>query len=173
MKRLSLLLLFALLGGCLIVTPGPTPPPATPLKVLEATYGTDFAVNDQPVICDNRTTQLSYRFRFEGELQSWVSYLKGTELREETPHRTFTPGADGVTPSDANGYEVTYTLGANSAPYAVDNKGISSKAIVVVPVPQPQVIGNTILHLILQGANGETANYTSRPIPVVINCPAG
>lgn len=171
MKRLSLLLLFGLLGGCLVVTPGPTPTPSIPLRVLEARYQTDASVNDQPAICDNRTTQLSYRFRFEGELQSWDSFLKGTTLNEEKGRRTFTPGADGVTPYEANGYEVTYTLGANSTPYGEKGKTVSPNAIVVVPVPQPQIIGNTILNVTLRGANGATANYASPPIPVVINCP--
>ncbi len=171
MKRFFLLLLAGPLSGCLVITPEPVIPPVTPISVLEATYRTDVSVNGQPAICDNRTTTLSYTFRYQGELESWTSFLKGVKLGEEKGMRTFTPNVSGVSPYEENGYEVTYTLGANAAPYAASEKGQGSKAIVVVPVPQPQIIGASKLHLILTGADGNAEPYISPEIPVVINCP--
>lgn len=171
MKRLFLLLLVGLLGGCLVIAPEPIVPPVTPISVLEATYKTDVSVNGQPAICDNRTTTLSYTFRYQGELESWTSFLKGVRLGEEKGARTFTPGVSGVNPYVENGYEVTYTLGANVAPYGAGKTAPNSKAIVVVPVPQPEIIGASKLHLVLTGADGNAKPYISPEIPVIINCP--
>jgi hypothetical protein len=165
MKRLSLLLLALLLGGCLIITDDPEPTP-DPLEVISATYETNAAVDGQPIICDDRTTEITYRFRYQGELESWTSYLKGVTLGQIKGEETFRPGAEGVSPYETNGYEVTYTLGPNVAPYA---SGEASKAIIVVP--DPTVIGHTILHLRLEGTNGESASYFTAPIPVVQDCP--
>ncbi len=176
MKRLYLLAVLALLSGCLVVeTPNvPTPVPTEPaLGVLTATYETNYSANGQPVVCDNRQTQIAYRFRYEGRLESWSSYLRGETLGTVEGERTFTPGSVGVSPYETAGYEVTYNLPPNVTPYATgaEEQALSPEAIVVVPVPNPTVIGRTRLYLVLRGANGESRPFVSQPIPVLINCP--
>lgn len=175
MKRFYLLAVFALLSGCLIIespnTPDPTPEPA--LRVREATYSTNYSADGQAVICDNKPTQIVYRFRYVGRLESWSSYLRGETLGTVAGKRTFTPGSVGVSPYETAGYEVTYNLSPNATPYTADadGKSLEPEAIVVVPVPNPTEIGQTRLYLVLRGANGEARPFVSDPIPVLINCP--
>ena len=101
MKRIAFLLLAATLSGCLIVTPTPTPR----LEVLSATYATNFRTSDgTSVICDNRPTTLLYRFTYQGELESWTSYLEGQTLNERKGERTFEPGSNSVVASGEQGF---------------------------------------------------------------------
>lgn len=175
MKRLYLFAVFALLSGCLIIEPPivPTPIPEPALRVREASYDTNYSANGQAVVCDNKPTQIVYRFRYEGRLESWSSYLRGEELNTVAGARTFTPGSAGVSPYETAGYEVTYNLEPNATPYATDgnDQTLSPEAIVVVPVPDPTPIGATRLYLVLRGGSGEARPFVSRPIPVLINCP--
>lgn len=168
MKRFAFLLLPSMLGGCLIVTPTPTPR----LEVLSATYTTNYQTEDgTSVICDNRPTTLLYRFTYQGELESWTSYLEGQTLGEVKGERTFDPGSNSVVASGEQGFEVQYVMDANFAPYEQGDAAISPQAIDVVPVPQPTVIGATKLYLILAGTDGNARPYSSQDIPVIINCP--
>lgn len=175
MKRLYLLAVFALLSGCLVIETPNVPTPSQPtLSVRSATYSTNYSANGQPVICDNKPTQIVYRFRYVGSLTGWSSYLQGEQLGTIRGQATFTPGGVGVSPYETAGYEVTYNLGPNTAPYSVSPEGepLEPQAIVVVPVPNPTPIGATRLYLVLRGANGEAAPYrVSDPIPVLLNCP--
>ena len=174
MKRF-LLVFVCLLTGCnIVVESNPIPTPS--LRILEASYSTNFSLsNGQPVICDNKTTQLVYRFRYVGELESWTSYLKGRELNQIIGPETFTPGSAGVSPYETAGYEVTYNLPPNTAPYAAQPEAgtVSPQAIIVTPVPNPTPIGATQLYLTLKGANSNAQGYDYRSgdIPVLINCP--
>ena len=171
MKRFSLIALWALLSGCLIIETPVVPTPEPPLRVLETTYSTSFSANGQAVICDDRPTQITYRFRYQGQLESWTSYLRGETLGTERGRQTFAPGSVGVNPYETAGYEVTYNLGPNTAPYrnGPDAARVSPQAIVVVPNPTP--IGATRLFLVLRGGGGESRPYQSDPIPVISNCP--
>lgn len=168
MKRIAFLLLAATLSGCLVITPTPTPQ----LEVLSATYATNFRTDDgTSVICDNRPTTLLYRFTYQGELESWTSYLEGQTLKERKGERTFEPDSNSVVARGEQGFEVQYVMDANFAPYEQSDTEVSPQAIVPVPVPQPTVIGATKLYLILEGASGEARPYSSQDIPVIINCP--
>jgi hypothetical protein len=171
MKRYALLLglLTLLLAGCEVIITGP---PAEPLRVLEATYRSNFQdQNGRYLICDNRTTTLVYRFRYQGDLRSWRSYLRGQTLGDVRGDRTFYPTSQGVRGFES-GYEVTYQMPPFFAPYAGGDPSetVTPQAIDVVPVPQPEVIGNTRLHLTLRGV-GADATFVSQNIPVVANCP--
>ena len=163
--------LAGLLAGCnVVVQPNPvTPPP--PLEVLQASYSTNFSAPDgQPAICDNKATTITYAFRYQGQLESWTSYLKGQTLGKESGRRTFTPTSPNVSAYEISGYKVTYTLDPNTAPYAVDPSELSPQGIVVTPVPNPTPIGTAKLYLVLRGTNGEAKPFISQPIPVYINC---
>lgn len=172
MKRLYLLTVFALLSGCLVIeSPGLPTQPA--LSVREATYGTNYSANGQAVICDNKQTQIVYRFRYVGQLGSWSSHLRGEKLGDKRFEQTFTPGSAGVSPYETAGYEVIYNLTPYATPYATgfEDQPLSPEAIVVVPVPNPTPIGATRLYLVLRGASGEARPFVSQPIPVLDNCP--
>ena len=170
-KRLLVLLSLVLLASC-TVNVGPNPPRTPKLRLLSANVATNYRTADgTSVICDNRATTLLYRFRYEGRLRRWTSYLEGQTLGEIKGRRTFTPNSRGVVALGERGYEVRYVMSANFAPYArgaTDNT-LAPSAIEVVPVPQPTRIGATKLHLTL-GTNRE-ARFVSPDIPVIINCP--
>ncbi len=169
----SLLLCLGLLTGCNVyVTPTPAPP-APALKVLEASYSTSFSTSDgRPAICDNKPTQLTYTFRYEGRLESWSSYLEGQVLGKKGAERSFTPTSAGVSRYQTNGYEVTYGLPTDFTPYGTDPEtNLSAQAIVVTPIPPLTPIGATKLYLTLIGAGGTAQPYVSKDIVVYINCP--
>ncbi len=171
MKQIAFLLLAATLGGCLVVTPTPEPQPPV-LEVLSATYSTDFQDETTGAfyICDNRSTTLTYSFTYQGQLESWSSYLKGQRLGQTKGERTFEPGGRGVVSTGEQGFEVQYVMSPNFAPYAQGNAEVSPQAIVVVPTPNDP-IGATKLYLTLKGANGDARPYSSQDIPVINNCP--
>ena len=173
MKRLSLLLLFGLLGGCLVVTPAPTPTPPTPIEIIDPVFESNVTANGQFAICSNRVTQIAYTFRYTGDLASWSSYLKGNTLGTEVMRETYTSTTTGVEAVGTDGYTTTFNIAENTAPYGAEPSGSTSKAIVVVPVPQPVQIGSSKLYLTLTGEGGDTKNYVSSDIPVIENCPAG
>ncbi len=140
--------------------------------MLSATYSTNYSANGETVICDNRATTLVYRFTYQGELESWTSYLEGQKLGERKGERTFDPDSENVSALDEKGFEVSYVMSPNFAPYQNDTgASLSPQAIVVVPVPQPEEIGATKLYLTLVGEDGESQPYVSESIPVIINCP--
>lgn len=176
MKRLYLLAVLALLSGCLVIeSPNvPTPAPTQPaLNVLEFNYFTNYrgSTTGASYICDNRPTVLTYRFRYEGGLERWTSYLRGQTLSQEKGVRTFDPRTEGVSPYESAGFEVNYAMGAYFAPYKQGEASVSPQAIEVVPVPQPVIIGATRLYLVLEGVNGQTEPRISGDIPVISNCP--
>lgn len=172
MKRFLVLLSLVLLAGCTVQV-NPSPPPTPRLRVLSANVATNYrTANGTSVICDNRATTLLYRFRYEGRLTRWTSYLEGQTLGQIKGRRTFTPDSRGVVAYGERGYEVQYVMSANFAPYvhgAADDT-LTPSAIDVVPVPQPTRIGATKLYLTLEGTNRE-ARFVSPGIPVIINCP--
>lgn len=169
MKQIAFLLLAATLGGCLVVTPTPRTPQ---LEVLSATYATNFRTDDgTSVICDNRPTTLLYRFTYQGELESWTSYLEGQTLGQVKAPRTFEPGDKDVISTGEKGFEVQYVMSSHFAPYEQGDAEISPQAIDVVPVPQPNIIGATKLYLTLEGADGKARPYSSQDIPVIDECP--
>ena len=173
MKRFCLLICLGLLAGCEVVLFGGPTPVAPNLNVLEATYSTNYqdAGTGISYICDNRPTTLTYRFRYEGELERWASYLEGQTLGRRDAERTFDPGTQGVSRYQDVGFEVSYQMSAYFAPYKQDKETVLPQAIEVVPVPQPVLIGATKLYLILEGASGKAQPYGSGDIPVVANCP--
>ncbi len=172
MNRFFLLLSLLLLAGC-TVNVGPNPPPTLRLKLLSANVATNYrTAAGTSVICDNRATTLLYRFRYEGRLSRWTSYLKGQTLGQIKGRRSFTPNSRGVVAVGERSYAVQYVMSANFAPYinGVAGNTLTPSAIEVVPVPQPTRIGATKLYLTLQGTNRE-ARFVSPNIPVIINCP--
>ncbi len=171
MKRIYLLVLVGLLGGCLIITPTPDPP--DPVEILAPTFETNVTANGQIAICSNRVTSVSYTFRYTGDLASWSSYVQGNTLGTKVMEQAYSPTASGVEAIGTDGYRTTFLLAENTAPYGADENAAAPKAITVVPVPQPVVIGSSKLHLTVIGQGGDTKSFASQDIPVIENCPAG
>ena len=128
------------------------------LTISDATYGTDFeATVDgelQDVICNDRTTNFTYSFTFNGNLQSWESYLKGVETDRIAGRISLDLNSDFVDYNAAtNRVTVNYEIRANAAP----------QAIVVNPV----LAGKTRLFL-----QFGTYNYRllSDPVPILEKC---
>lgn len=177
----SVFLVFAavLLGGCEVVVTGGSGA-HDGVSIWNATYGTDTRATidgvDRYVICDDRVTELSYAFQYEGPLHAWTSYLVGDTWGDVVGRQTFAPGASGVG-YHADHVRVTYAIHEGVAPLSAAPAGFAESAgpdgtvqpqgIVVVPVPQ--VIGAARLYLELDGAHTRR-ELVSQRIPVLANC---
>jgi hypothetical protein len=128
------------------------------------------------VICDNRNTDVSIRFRYSeaqaGAFVKWQTRLFGAvNQNSEFPVGELTPTSAGVT--NENG-QITYTVGlpAKSAP--LDGK-IRLQAVIVTPKTIPyddSPIGATRLGLqIFDDAGTSVYAYLGDQIRVVDNCP--
>ena len=178
-RMLAILLLAAsaALVGCeVVVTGGGTPYEG--VVVHDASYRTDARATiggvDRFVICDDRVTELTYSFDYEGPLDAWTSYIRGVTSDHVIGRETFRPSSAGVS-WDPHHVEVTYAIHAGIAPLGIDGAdagprppapGLGPQAIDVVPVPQ--VIGYTRLYLEL-GTSG-ARQLVSKDIPVLADC---
>jgi hypothetical protein len=179
MKRITFLLIASLafvLNGCLveIVDPGTGLPSG--VTIFEAAYGTNYSatVNGEPdrsIICDDRTTVLSYSFRYSGNLGSWVSYIKGSK-GGETGRLTLDLNSKFVQHDVANRQvTVTYDLLAGSAPLLMSPQASAvTPNIIITPVPDPVVLGSSKLFLEFPSAS-RPYQFSTKDLPVVDNCP--
>jgi hypothetical protein len=166
MKRFSLLaiaaFLTAILSGCIIeVDPVPTPSFTIIDPVFSTNQSIDLGVNgetgeaNQPefVICDDRQTELIYRFSYNGSLNSFRSYLRGedTGAVPADGDRTFS------TSSLGNPIEVRISIPAGLAPLSVEPTAIGVRGI----------IGYSTLHLDFPGTSQDKV---SRRIAVIDRC---
>jgi hypothetical protein len=171
MKRLLLLPLAALaLSGCVLEITGgwyggtvyPPDYSGADLHVYGLSVDSDYHDGGGRIICDDRTTTLSYTFSYTGDLSSWTSSLIGRNTGAVSATRTFYradyPAGGTVT--------VTYSIPAGTAPLAVDRVGAQS----VIVVPQPTVSGYTALRLTVRTSGGASGTVEFREIPVVSTC---
>lgn len=169
-RTLGAFALLLLLVGCqvsfdLVPVPG--------LVLRNASYRTNVRATvdgrERFIICDNRTTTLSYSFDYTGALLSWRSYLRGRNTGTIRGDRRFTL-ADVVRPGRV---EVTYTIPPYQAPLSVnelpDAAAIAPESIIVVP--RPTVVGASELRLEVNGIGRSVVLSGRDPIPVVDNCP--
>ena len=157
----SLLLVLSACSGVITVDVG-LPEGVT---ITNANYSSNYQANvegsTQDVICDDRTTELSYSFRFSGNLNGWQSYLRGVTTGNITGRESFTLDSRFVDyNSSTNTVTVRYEIPARSAPLA-----INPQAIVI----QPKVEGYTQLFLEFNGATG-AYDLLSDDIPVLASC---
>jgi hypothetical protein len=165
MKRFVLLLIVSLafvLSGCVIEV---VDPPLS-FTISNAVFSTnqllDLGVNGetgeakQPefVICDDRQTELIYRFSYTGTLSSFRSYLRGEDSGNIPPDGDVTFQTSGL----GNPIEVKITIPAGLAPLAIEPTGIGVSGI----------IGYSTLHLDFPGTRED---IPSRRIAVIDNCP--
>ena len=168
LRLLALSLLLPILAGCEFVITGSVDvlfPPG--FSLYNASYNTSYKADVDGdsalefVICDDRTTELSYHFDYSGDLRQWTSFLKGVTSGEIRGEVTLYPDTAGV------GYgsqevDVTYEILARAAPLVVSPQGITV-------VPLPDVIGYTRLYLRVNGYSG-LYNLSSNAIPVLRHC---
>lgn len=137
-------------------------------------YSTDW-VDSNPangqseyVICNNRTTNLTYRFKYSGgQPTDWTSQLRGKTTGQINGVVNLSPGLPQVAQPSANEYLVNYEIRAGAAPKleGIDTASIEAQAINVTPN------GATYLDLTVRG-NGFAQTLANPPeIPVVDNCP--
>ncbi len=149
-----------LLSACVVSINGGggnLPPGVT---ITNARYETDWeaTVNGQlqDVICNDRTTNLTYSFRFSGNLETWTSFLEGATTGREVGRVTLNLNSPNVVwDRTTNTVTVNYRILANAAPLAI--------------VPQPRILGYTQLFL---NVNDFTRDYElfSNDIPVLATC---
>lgn len=104
------------------------------VTIDNAAYSTNFSAKvngvEQFVICNDRTTELSYSFDFTGNLNSWESFLEGKNTGEKAGEKRFsTTGPFVVRPGHV---EVTYEILSSGAPRLTAPE-LGTEAIVVVP----------------------------------------
>lgn len=158
-----LLTALIIMTGCEItVTSRPGRPPD--FTLTDASYQTNFEADiegrRQFVICDDRTTFLTYRLEFEGELDTWTSYLRGVQTREVVGRETFDSRDSRVNRYGDGFAEVEYEIRARGAPLLVAPQAI---------VPRPKVEGYTQLFLEVNGYE-EGYELSSNDIPVLASC---
>ncbi len=137
------------------------------IKVSNAGYSTNFTkvINGktQFVICDDKTTNLSYHFNYTGPLNSWSSFLKGVTTGTTKAQANFT-SADIFDPINKK-VKVTYGIANHVAPLAVEPIETTG----IVPVPKATVIGYTKLFVNINGYS-KSHQLVSSSIPVVDKC---
>ena len=169
--NLGLIAVAALLLTACEITISANPTPGLPpgLKVTNASYSTGFEADidqngsNEAVICDDRTTNLTYRFSFSGDLDRWESYLQGTTTNVIEGRATFDLGSRYVNYDPrTNTVSVNYEIRRGGAPLAVAPQGI---------VINPKVSGYTRLYLeINDGSDIYEYDFTSKDIPVLAAC---
>lgn len=159
-KSFALIFLFlttTLLAACTVSVDGNINPP--PPEISNASYRTDFQAmvdgRNQDVICDDRVTNLTYSFDFDGDLDTWVSYLKGVTSGDIAGRVTLSLTGDNRVSYDRVNDRVTvnYQINAGAAPLAI--------------VVSPKVVGES--QLFLQFGN-DSVKLLSNPIPVLQSC---
>jgi hypothetical protein len=171
MKRFAWLLIIGLalvLNGCVVeFVDNPNA-----LTIRDLGYATNYrgTINGQDrfVICDDRDTELSYSFEFDGTLGNWTSYLEGGFF-ERVGEVTLNLNNRFVQ-YDGRTVRVTYLIRPGGAPVLMEPSNTleaqaTNASIVVVPVPQ--VIGETTLFIEFENL-GERARFD--PTPVIDNC---
>ena len=158
-----LVLALVVLSGCEItVTSRPGRPPN--FVLTDASYQTNFEADIEGrrrfVICDDRTTFLTYRLEFDGELDSWTSYLRGVRSGDIEGRATFDSRDSRVNRYGDGFAEVEYEIRARGAPLLVAPQAI---------VPRPKVEGYTQLILEVNGYE-EGYELSSDDIPVLATC---
>lgn len=161
MKR-NLALVFAflfitLLAACTLSVTGEVGLPEG-LEISNATYETDTQAQvdgeTQYVICNDRTTNFTYAFTFDGDLNRWRSYLKGVETNRIAGDVILSLTDDRVAYNRSTGrVVVNYKILPGAAPQAI--------------VVNPKVAGKSRLFL-------EFGNFTypllSDPVPILQSC---
>lgn len=115
---------------------------------LDSDYYATVDGRNQPVICDDRQTRLSYGFNYTGSLDTYRVVLEGVTSGEQ-------PYVAGSTQNASGGRVAgTITIPAGVAPLAI--------------VPQPKVLGFTRVKIELN----PTSNFYVRfnDVPVLASC---
>ena len=135
------------------------------VTITNATYSSNYQATidgrSRDVICDDRTTELTYSFRFTGNLNSWTSFLRGVNTGQEAGRVTLNLNSSVVDYNQSTStVTVRYQINAGAAPLAV-----SPQAIVITP----KVEGYTQLFLEFSGVS-KAYDLLSDDIPVLASC---
>lgn len=117
-------------------------------------------------ICDNRTTYVSYKFYYDGELYKWRSRFVGEKTNATTAWETFYASNYGIHGKGNGTVEVEFVVPIGQAPLG---GAVSPQSI--TPVPNPTVIGETKLQLEVYSLSGKGRLTTPVGIEVIDPCP--
>jgi hypothetical protein len=173
--RLPLLLLAPLLATALSGCLG-----TSRLSVFSITFTSNYSATikgvEKAVVCDNKITEVTYGFSYNGKLAKWESELVGDRTGERKGKIERNSSSGGVTVSNGK-VSVVYTIAPAGAPLdagQVHAQSTASSAITpqaIVVVPNPMVIGGISLDLKVIDDVGDSASGNFGGIPVVNNCP--
>lgn len=166
--KLSFIALVVLVLTACEITISADPVPGLPpgLDIYSASFTTDYQADVDVdgdyefVICDDRTTNLTYKFTFDGDLDTWESYLSG-ERGQVVGRETLSLGSRFVNydPS-TNTVRVNYEIRRGSAPNVLTPQDI---------VIRPKVDRYVRLYLKVDGYT-KAYDLTSKQIPVLVAC---
>ena len=124
------------------------------------------------VICDNRTTEITYEFTYNSSLiealRDWDQVLVGVNSGARGFERRFVPSDGEVSLLSSRRYRVETTVPGGTAPLSVNDDSVDSQAIIIVP--NPQVIGRSRLEVTVRGDAGTTQRIVFPPLDVIDNC---
>ena len=124
------------------------------------------------VICDNRTTEITYEFTYRSSavetLSEWTQALVGETSGDRLFERRFVPSDSEVSLLGDQRFRVETSVPVGSAPLSVNDDSVDSQAIIIVP--NPQVIGRARLEVTVVGSLGTTQRIIFPWFDVIDNC---
>jgi hypothetical protein len=145
------------------------------LPISDFSFTSSWAVNGQPVACDNRDTDIGYSFLVDdvSAVDYWTETYYGVESKVTKPVVTHRVGQAGVTVTGKQiSVENRFRANGGFLPLAVQD-ALEPNAIIVVPItPSPtSQIGATRLTVTVVLDSGFSRS-ASKTIPIYGNCPA-
>lgn len=168
MKKILLMSAFGLMLSACTITVFPGGGTGTTTTITGLSFSSNYTDNTgKSLVCDNRTTNLTYSFSYSGSLDSWTSSLIGVQSGQTAGTATFYLTSPEVNAA-GNQVAVTYSLSPGTAPLSVPKTGaISPQSIIVSPV----IKGYTDLKITFYDLNGGSGTARlGQNIPVV-DCP--
>ena len=136
-----------------------------PVNLTDGVYRTAFEADadgdgdNEPVICNDRPTAVSYSFTYSGDLDTWTSYFEGQNVgRNGEREFSLTSSAVEV---EGNRVTVSYQLNPGSAP-TLTAPDLDTQGIIVTP----NVLGQTRLFVEVDGI----VELSTPDIPVLAAC---
>lgn len=155
-RVLSFVIVLVLMTGCVPVQVG-----NEGLSIYDLSYASNYRDSSgKSYICDNKITTLTFSFAYTdfNKIAGWEAQLVGLRTGAVSSRLIQTRSGGGFRLED-NHVIVNWLL----------TQGVAPLSILVMPVPQPKVIGSTSLELLVRANDGGMANLRFAGIPV-INC---
>ena len=161
MKPMILIATIGLMLSACTVTVFPGGGTGTSTTITNLNFSSDYQDNTgKSYVCDNRTTNLTYSFRYSGTLDSWTSALVGQKSGQTAGTATFYLNSPGVSAS-GNQVTITYSVPAGAAPLSAP-KAVTPQSIIVTPA----IKGYTDLNITFYDVSGGSGSVKLGGLPV-------